>query len=143
MNAFFLLSAELAASVGLSVAVLFVLSRPLVNVLRLLCPNDQAAVFWLSYTRIMLTMTPLMFVLIASMFSQSSDLFDMARLALVAALAGLLLGLWIIGRRLNRFSAAGEAPFAAKNKYPETGTDSFFNTEPPQAITRSSLKAAS
>jgi hypothetical protein len=100
MDAYFLLFVELAASAGLSLAVLAVLSRPLVNVLRRMCPDEDAAAFWLSYTRVMLTITPLLLVLIVSLFSQ-----DNARLAIIAALSGLLLGLWSIGRRLNYFIA--------------------------------------
>jgi len=103
MNAYFLLFAELAASAGLSLAVLWALSRPLVNVLRLMCPDEQAAAFWLSYTRVMLTITPLLFVLIVSIFSRFDDPLGDMRLAFIATLAGLLLGLWSIGRRLNHF----------------------------------------
>jgi hypothetical protein len=109
MNAYFMLFAELAASVCLSIAVLFVLSHSLVNVLRLMCPDERAAIFWLSYTRVMLTITPLLFVLIVSIFSRSGDPLDHARLALIAALGGLLIGLWTIGKRLNGFIAKDKA----------------------------------
>ncbi|MCL2344953.1 MAG: hypothetical protein FWC58_03755 [Desulfobulbus sp.] len=104
MNAYILLFAELAASVGLSLAVLWALSRPLVNVLRLVCPDEQAAVFWLSYTRVMLTITPLLFVLIVSVFSRFDNPLGDMRLALIAALAGLVLGLWSIGKRIEPFT---------------------------------------
>jgi hypothetical protein len=105
MNAYLFLLTELAASVALSLAVLLMLSRPLMNVLRLLCPGEQAARFWLSYTRVMLTITPLLFTLIFSLFAHFSDPLDNARLAAIAALGGLLMGLWTIGKRLGRFAA--------------------------------------
>jgi hypothetical protein len=58
MNAYFLLFVELLISVAASLAVLHVLSRPLVDVLGRICPDQQAALFWLSYTRVMLMIAP-------------------------------------------------------------------------------------
>ena len=105
MNAYFLLFAECFVSVAMSLAVLHVLSGPLVNVLRRICPDDQAAVFWLSYTKVMLMIAPLVLVLTVDMFTHFSNPMDSLRLALMAALGGLLLGLHSIGKRLGRFVA--------------------------------------
>ncbi|MCL2830928.1 MAG: hypothetical protein FWD77_09390 [Betaproteobacteria bacterium] len=90
-------------SIALSVAVLLVLSSPLMNILRRLCPDEAAASFWLSYTKLMLTISPLLLVLIADMFAHFSNPLDSVRLALMAALAGLLAGLYLIGKRLVQF----------------------------------------
>ncbi|MDR2195017.1 MAG: hypothetical protein LBE50_00230 [Gallionellaceae bacterium] len=107
MNAYLLL-AELTISIVLSLAVLAALSSPLVNMLRLTCPNEQAAAFWLAYTRVMLTITPLLFVLVVSAFASFATPFSDIRLAVIAALGGLLLGLRIIGKRMGGFVATPE-----------------------------------
>lgn len=106
MNAFFLLFAESILSVAVSLAVLYVLSGPLVNVLKRVCPDEQAAAFWLSYTRVMLMIAPLLLVLTVDMFTHFSNPMDSLRLALMAALAGLLIGLHSIGKRLGQFVKA-------------------------------------
>jgi len=113
MNAYFLLFAQSLLSVALSFAVLFVLSGPLVNVLGRICPDEQAAVFWLSYTKVMLMIAPLLLVLMVNMFSHFSDPMDSLRLALIAALGGLLIGLHSIGRRLGQFVATPQKPGGA------------------------------
>lgn len=103
MNAYALLFVEFCMSLTASLTVLFVLSRPLVNVLARICPDEQAAVFWLSYSRVMLIIAPLLLVLIVDLFSHFRDPLDTLRLAMVVALAGLLIGLHSIGRRLGKF----------------------------------------
>lgn len=103
MNAYFLLLAESLISVAASLAVLYVLSRPLVNVLARICPDEQAAAFWLSYTKIMLMIAPLLLVLAVDLFAYFRDPLDSLRLALMAALGGLLIGMHSIGKRLGRF----------------------------------------
>lgn len=106
MNAYFLLFAETLISVAASLAVLRVLSGPLMNVLSRICPDEQAAAFWQSYTRVMLMIAPLLLVLAVDLFTRFSDPLDTLRLALMAALAGLLFGLHAVGRRLGKFVAA-------------------------------------
>lgn len=54
----------------------------------------------------MLTIAPLLLVLLTDMFSNFSDPLDTLRVALIAVLAGLLIGLQIIGKRLHQFVAA-------------------------------------
>lgn len=106
MNAYVLLLAESLISVTVSLAVLYVLSGPLVNVLGRICPDEQAAVFWLSYTKVMLMIAPLLLVLTADMFTRFSDPMDSLRLALMAALGGLVIGLHSIGKRMGQFIKA-------------------------------------
>ncbi|MBI3149152.1 MAG: hypothetical protein HYZ17_11640 [Betaproteobacteria bacterium] len=113
MNAYFLLFAESLISVVVSLAVLYVLSGPLVNVLVRICPDEQAAVFWLCYTRVMLTIAPLLLVLAVDMFTHFSDPLDSLRLALMAVLGGLLIGLLSIGKRLGQFVTAPRQPGSA------------------------------
>ena len=55
----------IAAGVSLlaSLSVLAVLTPSLHQLLRRLCPDEAAAAFWLSYTRVMLVIAPLLLVL--------------------------------------------------------------------------------
>jgi len=103
MNTYVHLFAASFISIAVSFAVLRVLSSPLMNILGRICPDEQAAAFWLSYTKLMLMIAPLLLVLMVDMFAHFSDPLDSVRLALIAALGGLLIGLHSIGKRLGQF----------------------------------------
>lgn len=103
MHSYVQLCAAAFVSVAVSFAVLRALSGPLMNILCRVCPDEQAAAFWLSYTKVMLTITPLLLVLMADMFASFGNPLDSLRLALMAALCGLLIGLHLIGKRLGQF----------------------------------------
>lgn len=103
MNAYALLVAESLLCVAASLAVLYALSRPLMNVLARICPDEQAASFWLSYTRIMMLLAPLLMVLTVDLFTHFSNPMDSLRLALIAALGGLLAGLHAVGKRIGQY----------------------------------------
>lgn len=103
MNGLFLLLVESATSITLSLAVLYVLSRPLINILSRICPDEQAAAFWLSYTKVMLLLAPLLLVLTLDLFAHFSDPMDTWRFSLIVALGGILIGLYMIGERLGQF----------------------------------------
>lgn len=109
MNAYFQLFAASLISIAISFTVLRVLSSPLMNILSRICPDEQAAAFWLSYTKVMLVIAPLLLVLTINMFAHFSNPLDSMRLALMAALGGLLIGLHSIGKRLGRFVKMPEA----------------------------------
>ncbi|MDR2001386.1 MAG: hypothetical protein LBP94_07650 [Zoogloeaceae bacterium] len=110
MNNYLLLLLEVFASICFSLVVLFIFSGPLANMLRMTCPEERAVTFWLNYTRIMLTLTPLLFVLIASLFARFNNPLNNVLLIAIAALGGLLLGLKMIGTRLSDFAAkSGQA----------------------------------
>ena len=99
----YLLPLELLISASLSLMVLRALSRPLHDVLERICPGPQAAGFWLSYTQVMLISAPLLLVLSVDLFAHFSNPMDNLRVGLMAALAGLLLGLHSVGKRLGKF----------------------------------------
>lgn len=113
MNAYLLLLVEALTSIAISLAVLYVLSRPLLDILARICPDEQAAAFWLSYTKLMLMIAPLLLVLAVDLFSHFSDPLDSLRLALLATLGGLLLGLHAIGKRLGQFVRTPNIPGSA------------------------------
>ena len=106
MNVYSLLIFESLLSIAVSVAVLYMLSTPLVTVLVRICPDNQAALFWLSYTKVMLTVVPLLFVLTVDMFTTFSDPIDSLRITLIAVLGGFLIGLYSVGKRLGQFVKA-------------------------------------
>ena len=87
----------------LSGLVLRFLNQPLRGLLERLCPNQSAAAFWQSYTQLMLMLAPLLCVLTLDLLVHGDDLFIRLRYTLITALGGLLLGLWIVGKRLSRF----------------------------------------
>jgi len=91
--------------VCLSLLVLRVLSTPLARLLHELCPGNAVG-FWLRYTQVMFTLAPLMVVLLTDAMSHLTNPLDAVRLALMAAVGGLLLGLISVGRRLARFIQA-------------------------------------
>lgn len=105
MNAYVLLLGECLASLATSLVVLAVLSRPLVDVLARICPDEQAAAFWLSYSKVMLTIAPLLLVLATGLLSPFTGSMAGLRLTMIATLGGLLIGLQVIGRRLGRYVA--------------------------------------
>lgn len=90
-------------SITISLAVLHVLTRPLMNVLNRICPDEHAATFWLSYTKVMLLIAPLLLVLSVDMVAQFSDPMDTWRFSLILALGGILIGLYTVGERLGQF----------------------------------------
>ena len=113
MNAYIMLFLELLISIAISLAVLYVLSTPLGNVLTKICPDEQAAVFWLSYTKVILMILPLLIVLTVDVVMQFRDPMDSLRLALIAVLAGLLIGLYSIGKRIGQFVIPPQQPNGA------------------------------
>lgn len=101
---------EALTSVFVSLTVLYVLSRPLLNVLSRICPDEQAAAFWLIYAKVMLIIAPLLLVLTVDLFMHFSEAMDALRLALIVALGGILIGLHLIGRRLGQFMLVPKQP---------------------------------
>lgn len=103
MHAYLQLLAAALISLCTSLLVLRALSSPLRNLLSQLCPSEHAAAFWLSYTRVMLTIAPLLLTLLVSLFTTGVATLNSLHLVLIATLAGLLLGLRNIGTRLGSF----------------------------------------
>ncbi|MBI5889118.1 MAG: hypothetical protein HZB47_00365 [Nitrosomonadales bacterium] len=103
MENYLLLLLESLTSIAVSLTVLYVLSRPLMDVLSRICPDELAAAFWLSYTKVMLLIAPLLLVLTVDMFAHFSAPLDALRFSLIMALGGVLIGLYMVGERLGRF----------------------------------------
>lgn len=105
MNTYLLLLAESILSMTISLVVLAVLSRLLADVLSRICADERAARFWVNYTKVMLVIAPWLLVLTVDLFTRYKDPLDALRLAVMAALAGVLFGLHLLGKRLSRFEA--------------------------------------
>lgn len=100
---------ECLFSILLSLFILRLLSRPLGGLLERLCPDSESAAFWRSYSQIMLALAPLLCILVFDLLMPASDPATKLRFGLVASLGGLLLGLWIVGKRLGRFVITPQA----------------------------------
>lgn len=100
MNTLFAFTVEIAICLSLSTAVLLVLSPPLQRALNDLCPTERQAAFWLSYTRLMLFLAPLLLVLIINTMTIYNETLEVIRITLIATLVGLLIGLMIVGKRV-------------------------------------------
>ncbi|WP_124949170.1 hypothetical protein [Sulfuriferula thiophila] len=100
MNSLLLFSAEILLSLSLSATVLYAISSALRNALQDLCPSDRQAEFWVAYTRTMLILAPLLLVMVVDGMSSHGDVLGNIRIALVAALAGLLFGMIIVGKKV-------------------------------------------
>lgn len=103
MNTYLTLLVEALLSVAVSLAVLYVLSPPLAKILRRICPDEESASFWVSYTKIMLMIAPLILVLTVDLLTRFADPTSSLRLAAIAALGGILIGLHSVGVRLGKF----------------------------------------
>jgi len=114
MNAYLLLLLEALISLVASFVVLRALTIPLLRTLEHICPDEQSANFWLSYTRVMLVIAPLMLVLVMDLFSRYDNPLDSLRLTILATLGGLLVGMHLLSRRLGRFIRPPEVPESAK-----------------------------
>ncbi len=106
MNPILLLLSEILLSLLTSIAVLVSISAPLKNILVDLCPTSKHADFWVYYTRIMLLLAPLLVVLIVGNTIPynnpitSHDLLQGLKVASIANLSGLILGLIIVGKKV-------------------------------------------
>lgn len=109
MSAVALIIVKVLISLTVSLAVLRMLSGPLENVLVRLCPDAQVADFWVTYTRVMLIIAPLLLVPSVDVLTRYATPSDSLHFALIAALSGLLIGLYAVGHRLSQFARPQES----------------------------------
>ena len=99
MSELAILLLEITISVIASITVIMLISGTLKEALSDLCPTDKQARFWLAYTRTMLLISPILLALFINSLHEG-DVFSSFRTSLIASLAGLLVGLIIIGRKM-------------------------------------------
>lgn len=100
MSVIFWFGIEITISLFLSALVLVSISRPPNNVLQDLCPIEALAEFWLYYTGLMLLLAPLLVVLVSDSLWPSGDVLQNVKVTYIAVLAGLTLGLMIVGKSI-------------------------------------------
>ena len=110
MNDYLSLACHIAASLAISAAALAILSESLGDVLRKICPDDASSVFWRNYSTVMLTAAPLAVVLLTGLVTRFNHPADALRAVLIAALAGLVIGLRSLDARLSHYFADKSAP---------------------------------
>ncbi len=98
-----ILALQAATSILCSLLLLRALQRPLTQTLNRVCPGPDAAAFWWAYTCAMLIGTPLVLVLLVDLLSSAVNPVDKFRWAILVSLCGLLMGLYLLGKRIAAF----------------------------------------
>jgi hypothetical protein len=96
------LSIAVTVSLFLSTSISVVMMRPLRGVLNQLCPDSDATRFWLSFTTVMLCVTPLLFTLLFLGTVIVADVVSIVRTALAASLFGTFAALLVVGYQIAR-----------------------------------------
>jgi hypothetical protein len=98
----FALSAAVSVSLFSSTAISIVMMKPLRGVLNQLCPGSEATRFWMSLTKVMLYVAPLLFTLLFLGTVMVSDMVNIVRTALAASLFGSSAALLVVGYQISR-----------------------------------------
>jgi hypothetical protein len=96
------LSIAVAVSLFLSTFISTVLMKPLRGVLNQLCPGSDATRFWMSFTTVMLYVTPLLFTVLFLGPVIVTDMVNIVRTALAASLFGSFAALLVVGYQIAR-----------------------------------------
>jgi|GEM_PF-2020188 len=102
-----ILTTETLLSLGISAVVLYLLQPVLQALLQEICHGKTRALFWSTFTRLMLLISPLLVVLLYSHSLSAQDIgfAQVFRDALLHSLFGEFIGLLIVGGVLLRFSS--------------------------------------
>ena len=101
MNEYIQFLINILISLILSIAVIAQVNRALFDMLQKLCPTGQQARFWQAYVKTLLCMLPLCMVFIIDIQMQLTGLAQI-KMVLTTALAGLLVGLVVLGLQMYR-----------------------------------------
>jgi hypothetical protein len=96
------LSISVTVSLFLSTFISVAMMKPLRGVLSQLCPGGDATRFWMSFTTVMLYVTPLLFTLLFLGTVIAADLVSIVRTALAAAIFGSFASLLVVGYQIAR-----------------------------------------
>ena len=95
------LALAVLVSLGFSTIVALVITEPLRTILRQMCLEGNASAFWVSFTNVMLYITPLLFaVQFANVHSRS--LVENLQTALSSSLFGGFAALLVVGYQISR-----------------------------------------
>jgi hypothetical protein len=95
------LGLAIAVSLTFSTIIAVAIREPLRRVLRQLCLDGSGSDFWISFTTVMLYITPLLFTLLFANVLLM-DLVDTLRTALASSLAGGFAALLVVGYQISR-----------------------------------------
>jgi hypothetical protein len=96
------LGLAMAVSLLLSTLVVLVLAKPLRAILGQLCPGTGATHFWVSFTAVMLYITPLMFAVWSNQSYPNLGPASIVRTALGASLFGTFAALLVVAYQIVR-----------------------------------------
>jgi spore maturation protein SpmB len=96
------LSIAVTVSLFLSTSISVVMMTPLRGVLNQLCPGSGATSFWMSFTTVMLYVTPLLFTLLFLGTVIVTNMVNIVRTALAASLFGSFAALLVVGYQIAR-----------------------------------------
>ena len=96
------LGVSVVVSVLVSSVLVASLMKPLRGVLDQLCPGSGATAFWLTFTTIMLYVTPLLFTVAFPNPVPVPDLVNMVRSTLASSLFGSFAALLVVGLQIAR-----------------------------------------
>jgi hypothetical protein len=100
------LSISVIVSLLLSTAISVVMMKPLRGVLNQLCPGTHATNFWMTFTTVMLYVTPLLFTLLFTLLFVGTvmvaDSVNIVRTALASSLFGAFAALLVVGYQISR-----------------------------------------
>jgi hypothetical protein len=115
MNANWLFVCGVAVAAAVSLAVVAYLRRPLLRILVDLCGHEDRAKFWLAFSNVTVTLTPLLFALHQrpSTDSHAAPIFEFAD-QLEIALLGLVISVFVLGFVLGRFIPRGQRSVTEK-----------------------------
>ena len=102
MSHLFALSISVTVSLFLSTSISVVMMKPLRGVLNQLCPGSHATNFWISFTTVMLYVTPLLFTLLFVGPVMIADSVNIVRTALASSLFGAFAALLVVGYQISR-----------------------------------------
>ena len=102
MNTLSALAIAAAVSLALSTAICAVMKKPLRAILAQLCPGSDATGFWVSFTTVMLYVTPLMITMLFEATVSAPELVNIVRTALAAGLFGAFAALLVVGYHIAR-----------------------------------------
>ena len=102
MSPILALTISVIVSLFLSTSISVVMMKPLRGVLNQLCPGSDATRFWMSFTAVMLYVTPLLFTLLFLATVMGANLVSIVRTALAASLFGSFAALLVVGYQIAR-----------------------------------------
>jgi len=106
MNELIVFAVQLGISLSMSLIVLYLIKPYLKDVLSDTCGTEHSAMFWVSFTQLMMIIAPLVIVMFFSVVDRNLLMMSqpayILKLTLLQTLTGEFVGLIFVGRTINR-----------------------------------------